>query len=302
MSLNEIPTILLGGLRQALQLIKATVRLPFFQTYMTVSFCLIILFTILTFPYETILLKEIYKLEKKAYKSIAIGELDFNIIGKSSINNLSLVMLNGDEISANEIVFDFDLSPFNFISKKQIKGAIEGRGIKYSAGKIDITCNANSNLDLTLGTTSKDFTEGTIKVMMENVLIESDNVTLPDSMMNLQIPPIIKASSTILDASMKNRKFLINNFMVSGPDLSGTVRGNISLSSFLKNSRLNLKISVKASSAVLSEFAPMLKSITDDKGIIKFPLKGTLGRPKPEIKLKPDLQDKSAGTMPDKNP
>jgi len=301
MSPNEIPAILLGGLQKALRLIKATVRLPFFKTYMTVSFFLIIIFTILTFPYETILLKEIYKLEKKAYKSIAIGELDFNLIGKSSINNLSLVMLNGDNISVNEIIFDFDLSPFNFISRKYIKGVMTGNGIKYSAGKVEITCNASGNLDLTLGTTSKDFTQGEIKIMMENVLLQLDNVTLPDSMMNFQLPPIIKVTSTILDASMKNKKFLIKKFMVSGPDLAGTVRGNISLSSFMKNSRLNLKIAIKADSAVLSEFAPLLKGITNDKGMINFPLKGTLGRPKPEIKLKPDRKNKSALTLPEKN-
>lgn len=301
MSPNEIPAIILGGLKKVLRLIKATVKLPFFKTYMIISFFLILFFSILTFPYETILLKEIYKLEKKAYKSIAIGELDFNIIGESSISNLSLVMLNGDDISVNEIIFDFDLSPFNFISKKRIKGAITGKGIQYSAGKVEISCNASSNIDLTLGTTSKDFTEGKIKIMMENVLFQLDNVTLPDSMMNFQLPPIIKASSAKLDASMKSRKFLIDNFLVSGPDLSGTVRGNISLSSFLKNSRLNLKLAVKADSAVLSEFAPLLKGITNDKGMINFPLKGTLGRPKPEIKLKPDFKDKSTLSLPDKN-
>ncbi len=287
MSPNEIPVLLLGAIKKMGSIIKSTVRLPYFKTYMLLSVFFIILFTAVNFPYETIILKEIYRLEKKAYKSIIVGDFQFNLIGESSLSNLSLVLKNNDELSVDQLIADLDLSPFNFVSRKRIAGDINGQGIKYAGGKITLNCSASSNVDLELNHKSGSPETGSINVIVENALLRLDDITLPDSMGAFPLPPMIKASSIIINIDIRNQKILVKNFKISGPDLNATVSGNISLASFTKNSKLNLKVTVNGDSAVLKDFKPFLGKLMNDKGMISFPVKGTLGKPKPEINMTP---------------
>lgn len=285
MNPGDIPQLLSGALKRVRSIIRETVRLPFFKIYLFLSFVLIIFFTILNFPYEALVLKQIYSLENKAYRSIVIGEFDFNLVGESSIYNMTLRLKNNHEISMGQLIADLDLSPFNFISKTRIAGDLSGRGIKYEAGKTTISCNASSNIDFNLIERRGTPAQGTFKIIIENAVIRMDNVTLPASMGSFPLPPVIKASSIIINSEIRGRKLLVNTFKISGPDIEASVTGNISLANFIKNSRLNLKVSVKSDSPLLKDFAPFLKNITDSRGRITFPVKGSIGRPKPEIKL-----------------
>jgi hypothetical protein len=242
-----------------------------------------IIFTVITFPYELILREKMRDLEKKSLRSLVVGRMEVSLIGKSYFDDISMIMLNGSEISVKSATVNATLNPLTLVIKRRLIADMNLEKISYSSGKAQLSGDMNGNVDMVLEDGTGVPEKGALKLLFENIVINLDAVRLPDSMGGFSLPPSIRLSAVNLDSVIENKKMIIKNLLVSGPDVRGTISGFILLMPIRDNSKLELTVSIDSESALLKEFKPLLKQFSDTMGNISFSLKGTLGRPHPEF-------------------
>ena len=273
--------------------IKSVYRLPYFKTYFLLAVILTVLFTFLTFPYEIIARQQLQKLERRTLRSIIIENMDLNLIGSSFVDNTDLVLRNGDELKFRSITINASLNPVTLLLNRHIKGDIMTEGARYVSKKAQASGNISANIDIKLDSDTGIPDEGSIKAILENIIVSLNDVTLPDNMGGFALPGSIKIKSVNLDSEIVNRTLTIRSLLVSGSDLKASVSGKIILMPIAGNSKLDITVIVDTESAVLKEFEPLLKQFADSSGKIRLPVKGTISRPRPEFRPEPPSRDKA---------
>lgn len=294
MNITEIKNSIIVTVKAGLGKIKDIYKLPFFKTYLLLSVVMTFIFFIFTFPYDIIIRQHLQKLEKKAFQNIFIQNMDISFIGDSFFENIYVTFKNGSELSIRQILANLSLNPYSLLFSNTFKGDLQVSSIKYASLQMSVEGNINGNIDVSFNPKSGAVSDGTIKLMTENVLCKFDNMTLPDSMGGISLPPVIKISSIQIDTEIANNKMIIKQFLISGTDIRGTISGNIIMAPIFANSKLDLSISLDPESTVFAEFKPLLSSFIDNKGKITIPLKGTFSRPRASMKGEPaDMRGES---------
>lgn len=266
-------------IKTALFKAKAVTKLPFFKRYAILAVILTVLFTLITFPYEVIVLKQIHKLEGKTVRTIMLTGININLIGESSAENLDLIFKNGESLQIGNIVADLSLNPFSLL-KKKFAGDITAARVIYTSDKLRITGNPSCNIDITLDESGSVPSDGQIRAIVDNLRITSDGLELTGGFM---MPSSIRATSVNFEADIVNMTLNIKNFVIAGTDLSGRITGSIILMPTAENSKLNLRISIDPESGLLEGFRPLLRQFLDASGKISFPVIGTIARPEAKL-------------------
>ncbi|MCL2025396.1 MAG: type II secretion system protein GspN [Leptospirales bacterium] len=289
--------------------LKEITRLPGFKRYIILALILTVLFTVFTFPFEIIVMKQLKKLEGKEFKNITVKQMDISLLGKSYAETLAITFMNDDSVLINNLKADIS---FISLIRKKIRATILADRVFYSSDKLKIECSINPNekstsssknqsadkhainlnLELKIDeswTTPKSKiikpraapSDGTIKARINNIEITADAALFS----GFQLPQPTKISSINIDSSLANRLFTIKNFTASGKDIRGRITGNVTLEPFLAafdNSKLNLKISAEPDSLVFGGI-PMPKIFTDASGKPTLLLTGTIAKPKSQL-------------------
>ncbi len=286
MNIKNIKNFAVSYISKAGNFLKTTVKLPYAKLYFFISLLLMLLFTIINFPYDVLLRNRLQKLDKSIVKNIYIGSIETSLVDVTSVSSIHAVLKNNDEINLKDIIINPTIDPYTLFIDKVIKSDFQINGIKYSSKNSEVSFIISGNIDLKRG--DKTFIDsGIVKFMIQNAIVKIEEIKIPTQAGTFPISlPDIKISSINFNASLKNRELKIRKCKISGNDIRGAITGSIKIAGIFNNSVLNLKVSIDSESAVLKDYKELLSSYSDAKGRISFPVKGTIARPKIDFKRK----------------
>ena len=262
--------------------VRETFSLPYVKLYLLASIFLTALFIVFTFPYEILLRKQLSKLENTVVSTFYLGSIDLNLFSASYLSNVYILMKNGAQITMKEIIYD-SFTPSSVIFPGRQKASLEINGVKYIAGESQIDFTINSNIDLNFDTDTGYPEKGNANFIFQNATLKIDQITLPPQMGGFVInPPLIRFNSVKIDSTVINKKIEIRNSLFSGPDLKGSIKGDITLEKIFNNSVINLRIEIDPQSGILAKYKDLLAGLVKEE---KFTLlvKGTLANPTIEV-------------------
>ena len=257
-----------------------TKQLPYFRIYVILIPLFLLFFLVVTFPYDAIVRRNLEKMESGALRNIAVGELDVPLLGIWTAGSITANLKSGGNLSITEA--NLDISLLRFFAGRYLGGLqVTGGRLQTQSTLTDL--NGSCNFDLKKSNQKSLPLEGTIRIILDNVLLKLGTVNLPDNMggMSIDVPPC-KITALILKAELKGSRITLREGKVSGNDLRGTVTGSIDVQGSFNNSNLDLTVSLDSDSAALAKFRPFLGSMTNAKGKIEFTVRGNMSRPKVE--------------------
>jgi len=241
-----------------------------------------LVFLVFTFPYDMLIRKKMKDLEKTLFRTIYISEIDFSLIRVTVLNNIYMVLRSGGELSIRSA--DINISFLDFLFKKDIDGSFEMTGFKYQSESSKINFNMQGNIDIDYKSFNDLPQDGDINFFIENASINIGQFTLPDTMggLPLTLPPI-KINSVKAEAEISGRKILLKNIRIFGKDLNGTITGSIEMSKIFWSSRLDIKLTMNADTALLDNYRDFASKYINDRNQLVIPIKGTLVAPRLEF-------------------
>jgi len=267
---------LYSGFRQAL-------KLPYARTYMALSVFLIVFFTAVTFPYEIIIRNRIQDLEKTLFRNVHVGAMDFSLFGSSHLSNVYITTRAGSDIMLKSVAVNPTLNPVAIFIRNIFRADLQAGGIRVKDDDFQADFNINGNVYLKMDSSSIP-DEGKITLMVQNAIVKAGSVTLPPDFGGIKLDvPSIRFNSVIFDSDIKGADMKVSRFTMSGPDLRAQVTGNIALKSLVRNSRMDLVLSVDSGSRVLENYREFLTPYINEEGRILLAVKGTLSRPDLDI-------------------
>ena len=294
MKLHDIGNRLLSLMKTMLQVLKDVFKLPYIKTYIGVSFLLIILFIIITFPYDILLRNQLQKFEPALFKSIYIRDIQTSLIDITSVKNIHIIVKDEDEITVNEATMNMAINPYTVFFKKILKGDLAVNGFRYASKDVQFDMNINGNIDLQMDNKFNNIVNGKIKFIIQNGNLKLTELNVPTPLGNIPITiPDLKISTINVDSIINNRNLKIENFVIMGPDLKATISGTITIANIFSNSAMNVIVLIDPQSKLISNYKELLTSFTDKDGKIKLPLKGTIQHPKLEGVAVPDSSQKA---------
>ncbi len=261
---------------------KEALTLPYAKTYIAFALFMVMVFLVLTFPYDMLIRARLKQLEKGALKTISINELNFSLIDIIETKGLYAVLRSGSEINVRTA--DIDISLLRLLIAKDIKGTVQLAGFKYDSGTSQINMNLNGNIFLDYTTFAGLPQSGSINIIIDNAMMKFSQIELPDSMggLPLSIPPT-RISSIKIEADITGGKIMIRNCRIFGKDLNGSVTGSVSLQKNMMNSGLDLSLLLNADSPLLENYRNFLEKSINDRNQVAFQLRGSLMMPRFEM-------------------
>ena len=262
--------------------LKEVFTLPFAKTYIFLSIILILVFTIINFPYEPIIIEKLKKTSKNFSREFEIENFDFSLFGNSSAEKISILTKKRNKIS----IFDVVLSPKSNLISQYLFGTdfnkISIRNIKFSNNEYTVSLKLNSEIDMDLNLKNIYSSEGEITTSIKNINFKIIEIKLPQKMGGIVLSnKEIKRSSIISNFSLIKQKLSIKNFQITGKDLNGSISGSIKLNKNISNSRLRLRVKINSDSLFISEYKPFIPSgYIHEDGYIHLKISGTLSKPK----------------------
>ena len=285
MQFQDFPVKIKKYISRFFQAVNSTTKLPHFWKYFIISIISIILFVIITFPYDIIIMKQLNNFEGKALRTISVKDIKFSIFNDILVNDAYIVLNNSDEIEFKNSAVALNKNPWTLFYKKNVITDFRINGLKYLSPKFDSTINLNGNADLILKNSGPVPAEGNVKLLISSGVIRLNEITFqgPIGPMSLKIGTI-QLSAVNCDFEFISGSININRFEVTGDDLSGTVTGNIKPGSFLPASSINLTINLNPDSGILSGYKDMILPMVKNDTLTLY-IRGTLG--KLDIRLSP---------------
>jgi hypothetical protein len=277
MDIQKIRERLIRILERIRSIAGEAIKLPYARRYILIAAGLTILFFILTFPYEVIILKQIKKLEQQTRMSIFIENLDFNLIGDSYIDSLEISSPRGSDISLRDVSFDIWMNPITTLIMKRLKGSASVHDFKYLTEESSYTGQLKSEFELSLDGPNGMPGDGVLDLELQNVFIKGLSIK------DFKIAPV-RFSSIKSRAQMQRNELRISNIQFAGPDLNGSVRGTIELAQFFGNSSLNIVLEIDPSSRLVNEYRVLLGSMNLREGErIRIRIEGTVQNPRIDL-------------------
>lgn len=288
MDIPSIKNIILTNLKSLMNVkvlwprIKEALKLPYAKTYVAAAVVMTLVFLVFTFPYDMLIRKKMKDLEKTLFRTIYISEIDFSLIRVTVLNNIYMVLRSGSEISIRSA--DINISFLDLLFKNDIDGSFELTGFKYQSESSKINFNMQGKIDIDYKSFNDLPQDGDINFFIENASINIGQFTLPDTMggLPLTLPPI-KINSVKAEAEISGRKILLKNIRIFGKDLNGTITGSIEMSKIFWSSRLDIKLTMNADTALLDNYRDFASKYINDRNQLVIPIKGSLVAPRLEF-------------------
>jgi len=279
MEINNLKLYVKEFIKKIPSVLKETLSLPYAKLYVLLSVIMVSFFILITFPYEIIIRNQLQKLESSLGKELSVGNIELSLFNNSNIDSLKLILDNGTEIGCKDIDIDVSLNPYTTIIRDTLKGNIIIKNLKYSQKKSTFNCTLKSNFNLKFNTLTGFPSKGHLVLQLQNV--HCDGLTIKE----FDIPPV-RFTSIKTNAKISGKKINIQNITLSGSDIKGSIKGSITLSKFIKNSRLNLDIKINSSSLLLENYKLLLNDMIGPDNNLKIAIKGTVAKPKIDLSNK----------------
>ena len=260
------------------QWIKNVYELPHSGKYLFLSMILLIVFLLLTFPYDFLILKKIYDLEGKSFKSIDLPVFNFSIIGDTVIERPTIILNNNDEITCEKTTIATP-NPISLLLNKKIKSNFSITLLKYILKDAEVLITIHQgNVELSLDKQSNMPTTGSLQTEVINIVMRPVNISIPTDFG----PILFKKDSIIInsqgiDCTITNGVLKFDNFKFTG-DITAEISGSLGLI----NKKLDLTISIDTD---IKEFEPykdlLTKYIKNDRITIR--IGGTIDKPDPRL-------------------
>jgi hypothetical protein len=184
--------------------------------------------------------------------------------------------------SGNEIVIrsaDINISMLRLIFGKDVKGSFQITGLKYNTDEVQMDLGLNGELYLDYKTFGEPPRNGNYKIFLNPSTVKIGEMILPDSMGGFPLSlPTIKIKSGYCEGDLSNQKISINNMKIFG-DINCTINGSIAMARNFMSSRLDLKVTAAADSAVLKDYRDFLGKFVSDRNQIVMAVRGSISRP-----------------------
>ncbi len=292
MDIHNIKAIFIERLKSIFSLssiwsrVKIAVRLPYAKTYIALAFFMILVFIVITFPYDMLLRNRLALLEKTVLKTIHVNEISAGLFNTIYLGNLYAILRTGGEISIRST--EIDISLLRIIFSNDIKATLQMTGFRYITETSQFSFNGNGNINLDYTSFSDPPRGGNISLIIDNAVLKLSDMKL-DSLGGLPLSlPRMNINSMKLEAEISDKKIMIRNLRLFGKDLNGTVTGSISLGKNFLNSRMDIKIMLNPDSEALADYREFLSQFINDRNQIVIPLKGPLLNPRLETGQPPD--------------
>ncbi|MBN1496774.1 MAG: type II secretion system protein GspN [Spirochaetes bacterium] len=261
---------------------KEALKLPYAKTYIAFSIFMVLVFLVVTFPYDMLIRSKLKDLEKGTLKTITVNELNFSLIDIIEMKGLYAMLRSGSEINVRTA--DIDISLLRLLIGKDVKGTVQLAGFKYDSGTSQIGMNMNGNIFLDYKTLTGIPQAGSCSIIIDKAMLRLSQINLPDSMggLPLSLPPI-RISSIKIDADITGGKLMIKNFRIFGADLNGSITGSISLQKNMMNSAFDLRLLLNADSPVLENYRNFFERYINDRNQLAIQLRGTPMMPRFEM-------------------
>lgn len=262
--------------------------LPHSGKYFILSVVLLLLFLVMTFPYDFLIKKKIYSLEGKTFRSIEMSGFDFSIFSETYIDNLIIVLNNNNEVTCKNAIINLTLNPVTLFVNNKLKSDFQFDSLKYTGKDVELLFNINGNMDLILDKQSGLPKDGPIKIIISDSIIKPGEINIPARMGPLPLKiDSINIQSGNIDSIMTNGTLKFNTFKLTGSDLTCDISGQIELTG---NSRMDLVVNIDSESALLEQYNDLLASVIKNN-MLSLRIKGTLS--KPEVTLNNPEKDEN---------
>lgn len=274
---KELIKSIISDLPSKIKQVTGTIyNLPHSGKYLLLSLVLLILFLIMSFPYDFLIKKKIYGLEGKSFRSIEFSGFDFSIFSETYIDNLIIVLNNSNEITCKNAIVNLTLNPVTLFINNKLKSDFQFDSLKYSGKDFELIFNVNGNMNLTLDKQTSIPKDGPVKIIISDSNIKLNNISIPGPMGPLPLKiESVNIQSGNIDSVITNGILKFNSFKLTGSDISCDITGSIELTN---NSRIDLIVNIDSESAVLDQYKDVLASFIKNN-ILSLRIKGTLAKP-----------------------
>jgi len=283
MDITEVKNNTLAALKSSLNfnllwsMVKDAVKLPYAKTYIFLALLFTLLFGIVSFPYDILLRSSLKNLEKNILRSIYISTMDFSLFDVVAVNNVYIVLQSGSEIIVRSA--DLDISMFRLMFGKDITGSFQLNGLKYNAESVQMDLNLSGEGFIDFKSFDEMPQNGNFKIIINPSTLKIGEIALPDSMGGIPLSlPLVKIKSGNCEGEISTQKINITNMKIFG-DISCTINGSIAMAKTFLSSRLDLKITADADSAILKDYRDFLGRFVNDRNQIVLAIRGSISRP-----------------------
>lgn len=283
MNSSAVLTALKQLTSQLAAVLKETVRLPYARVYLLLSVIFTIFFSLIMFPVEILINSQLQNLEKSAFVQITSENLDVNYLTDSTVDQFNVMFKDGDELRLTDVTLDLNL--MGLMLRHLLKldyhpdGSLAVQKLQYETEDITIRGSLNASVDLVIQRPDSRIKEGDLSLLLQNALIKIKSFTLPEQMggLDIELPPI-QCPSLNIEAAVSENSIQFKKCNISGTDLRGVLSGSIARSRMMKNSTLNLSLTVDEGSTILDKYKMLLGKYINN-GKLAIQIKGTVGRP-----------------------
>jgi len=263
--------------------IKIIRSLPHSGKYAALSILLIIIFTIITFPYDYLIRKKLFDYEGKAFRTISMKSLEFSLLSESSAENVEVVLKNGHELFFKNILLNISLNPYRLFITKRLLADFQFDNFRISSPDAEIMMNLNGNIDIIPDELKKIPGSGEIKLILEECKIRLKEISIPGPMGPFPVKlDTVNIENGVAEIDIVNSTARIRNFKLSGTDINCSITGTIEIAERTDNSKLDLNISIDPESAALEQYKDMI-NIMANNGTLVLSVRGTMNRPDVKI-------------------
>jgi len=256
---------------------------PYAIFYLFLSLFLIVLFTIVTFPFDHLIRKKLSELEGKSFRIISVDQIDVNFLRPSNVKKLELVLLDGTEINTKNVILNLSLNPYRLFISHRILSDVQVDDFFYKSNSNTISLNLNGNVDLILDPKNNIPTNGDVKLIFSEVKIKPDKISIPGPMGNIDLNiELITIPNGVFSMDIINSTARIKDFKLTGPELNCTITGSIAMVSPIERSNLNLTLIIDPESSILENYRDLVKMMTKNNPLT-LTLTGTIDRPKLQL-------------------
>jgi hypothetical protein len=246
---------------------------PNSKRYFIAAPILVLFFIITTFPLDVFIIKELKSMEGIYFKSIKTEDLSISPFSDWSAKSVLITTVQKSDIGFSDI--DVSLGTFSLFSKK-ISGDFTIGNFSFITEDVQMTSVVSAESDVALDAMNLPL-NGSFSLTLSNASIKG--LTLQ----GFKIPPI-QIPKANLKAAFTGKTMTIKDCSITGKDLSGTIKGSITLDKIMSRSQLNITIEIDSTSNMLADYKPLLGSfINQSTGRLSISVQGTAGTPSVNI-------------------
>ena len=267
----ELKRILAAAFKAVKGAFRNLLTLPYAKQYLIATPFLILFFIIVTFPLEVLVKNGLHKLEGSAFRSIQSGEMSIGLFRDWEIESLSITTNGRSDISFSGVECDF--STFGLFAKA-IDGDFSIGQFRYVTDTVTAACSLRDGKSkITLDSAQNIPNGGKLSFTLTDIALKGITAR------GFNIPPI-KAGTVKASFLFSPRLMTISEGTITGKDLSGKIRGTISIDQNFQRSQLNITCDIDANSALLSDYRIILGSfINQEKNTLPITITGPLYDP-----------------------